>query len=280
MLLPWLFFCFIFAISSFDVHYKSPRLYQAILGISTLVVLILSCAACSSIRIKHTYAEAPRPSWFVFLVITMVDALVMGSVLGNINFETNLQPYYAYQSLNEYYELDPTATMGKELSDAGRINFINTTTLDTGRSMGFMNYDTYCVAPISVRNPDPTMPNAMAIPKLASYDFWAVGLNCCSGTQADFHCGDFSSIVSPSGLRLLRDDQQEFFMLAVRQAQAAYTLQVGNPIFLFYSSDATADMNSFRDEGLKYYLIGMLVHFAWQVLSVVLAAVGFSKLGQ
>lgn len=281
ILLPWIFFCGIFALTSFDLHYTNPRLYQGILGVSSLFVVILICAAGSSLRIKYTYAEAPHPSWFVFLVITMAVALVLGALLGSINFDAHLQPYYSYQSLNKYYAVDPTTTKGQELSDAGRIHFVNDTLLDLSRSMGFMNYDTYCVAPISKRtSSDPRMLSTMAIPKLDSYDFWAVGLNCCSGGQADFQCGEFQGTASPSGLRLLRTDQQEFFQLAVQQAQAAYTIKANSPIFVYYSSDATADMKSFRDEGLKYYLIGMLVHFAWQILSVVLAAVAFSRLEQ
>lgn len=240
---------------------------------SLALVLGLAGAAAHHIWGKHTVEEAQRPSWIVFLAVTMAVALVLGVLLGNINFWTHMKPFYTYESLNEYFAVDPTVTRGQELSDAGRIRFKDGAALDLRRSMGFKNYDTYCVAPVSFRNADGSML------KLPAYDFWAVGLDCCSGSMSDFHCGEFDQPVK-AGLRVLGSAQQDMFQLAVKQAEAAFTIQAKEPIFLYWSGDATAEMNSFRDDGLKYYLLGMLTHFAWQLLSVVLGAIGFSKLGR
>lgn len=50
---------------------------------------------------------------------------------------------------------------------------------------------------------------------LATYDFWAVGLNCCSGVSSDFRCGEFNNQHARSGLRLMRDDQRPFYRQAL-----------------------------------------------------------------
>merc|ERR1719502_2180472 len=70
-----------------------------------------------------------------------------------------------------------------------------------------MNLDLYCVAPIVKGNA-----------QLTSYDFWAVGVNCCSGAQSDFRCGEYTNPHSKSGLRLMKDDQRPFYRLAVQQS--------------------------------------------------------------
>ena len=42
---------------------------------------------------------------------------------------------------------------------------------------------------------------------LSTYDFWAVGVNCC-GAAADFKCGEFSNPKAHAGLRLMSDEQR------------------------------------------------------------------------
>merc|ERR1719428_1211955 len=119
--------------------------------------------------------------------------------------------------------------------------------LDMKKAMGFKNLDLYCVAPIV--NGDN---------QLASYDFWAVGINCCSGVSSDFRCGEFNNPHARSGLRLLRDDQRSFFRLAVQQAEAAYNLKAIHPLFFYWTDDPTSDMQSMLEEGYRFFFIGTL----------------------
>ena len=117
------------------------------------------------------------------------------------------------------------------------------------RSMAFKNVDTYCVAPVSVLQgrlwllPQfsqilcrVSMPGGVVLP-LETYDFWAIGMDCCSVNAADFHCGtglgwilsvrpekaklaggEVGNFKAHSGLRLLDDRQRSFYRLAVEQA--------------------------------------------------------------
>lgn len=274
LILPWGLFCLMYAVMSFQIHYLKPWLCYMLAGCGLIVVL--ACAGLAlRIAMKKLQADQNRePNWFIFLFLTMLVGWILGVVLGDLNFWTNMQPYYDYTNLNEYSLVNPATMRGQQLMDGGRVQFENSSALDLRRSMGFRNLDVYCVAPITVRSSA-----AGILLPLASYDFWAVGLGCCSGNTADFACGEFNNPNAHGGLRLLHDDQRPFYRLAVQQAESAYNIKANHPLFFYWTEDPTAEMTSFRDEGYKYYLIGMLLHFAWQILCVGLAAAGFARLG-
>merc|ERR1719375_412849 len=137
--------------------------------------------------------------------------------------------------------------------------------------MAFKNLDVYCVAPIV---------NGLTRKKNNSifYDFWAVGLNCCSGVPGDFNCGEYSNKQASSGLRVMRDDQREFYRLAVKQAEAAYDLKAKHPLFFYWMEDTGAEIAAYFDEGFKYYMFGLVTFFAFMLFFVIVAAAFFSKM--
>jgi len=284
LLLPWLLFCLVYAALSFEWHYTSPGLCWALVIVALLPVLVCGAMALANSWRKAARAllggppsdEAPRaPSWVTFLFVSSLAAWLLAVLLGNLNYATNLQPFYDYTNLNVYREVDPARMQGAQMMDAGRVSFTNNSVLDLRKSMGFKNLDTYCVAPITVKSKSTGEQLS-----LQSYDFWAVGLDCCQGNLADFHCDEFDNPSAHSGLRLLTDDQRPFYRLAVQQAEAAYAIKAQHPLFFYWSQDAVAEMDQFRDEGYKYFLIGMLVHFGWQIITVALAVAAFAKIGQ
>merc|ERR1719443_992372 len=116
--------------------------------------------------------------------------------------------------MNSYPSVNPATKRGQQMMDSGRVYFAPGTALDVKKSMGFKNHDTYCVAPIT-----------NGCDKLPTYDFWAVGVNCCNGASTAFRCGDFNNPHARSGLRVIREDQHPFFRLAVKQAEAAYNIK-------------------------------------------------------
>jgi len=77
----------------------------------------------------------------------------------------------------------------------------------------------------------------------------------------------------------MRDDQRPFFRLAVQQAEAAYNIKATHPLFFYWMQDPVAEMNSYRDDGFKYYLLFVFTHFAFNLFCVVVSVMMFSKSG-
>jgi len=192
--LPWFLFSAIYAITSFTFHYQHPTL-------TWVIVLIGFGASIATGFLAYRAKKRDRdPSWYTFAALAFFLAVVLAAVFGDMNFWYNMQPFYDIENLNTYPSVNPAREKGQQLMDAGRVYFADGTGLDMKKAMGFKNLDLYCVAPIVNGNN-----------QLASYDFWAVGINCCSGVSSDFRCGEFNNPHARSGLRLMRDDQRPFW---------------------------------------------------------------------
>eukprot|EP00929_Paragymnodinium_shiwhaense_P122286 TRINITY_DN94932_c0_g1_i1.p1 TRINITY_DN94932_c0_g1~~TRINITY_DN94932_c0_g1_i1.p1 ORF type:complete len:313 (+),score=76.10 TRINITY_DN94932_c0_g1_i1:182-1120(+) len=263
ILFPWLLFCVIFAVMSFYLHYQHPTM-------AWLIVLgaygVVGVSGFLAFRAKQKQLD---PMWYTFSTIALFVAVTLAAICGDMNFWFNMQPFFDIENLNTYPSVNPAREKGQQLMDAGRVYFAEGTALDMRKAMGFKNLDLYCVAPI-----------VNGQQQLASYDFWAVGINCCSGVSSDFRCGEFNNPQARSGLRLMRDDQRPFYRLAVQQAEAAYNIKATHPLFFYWMQDPVAQMNMYRDDGFKYYLLGIFTHFAFNLFCVICAVVGFSKIGR
>jgi len=261
--LPWFLFSTLFGVMSFTIHYTKPQLAW-ILVLSGFGIAVL--AAFFAYRAK---ARDRDPMWYTYAALQFLIASALAATVGDMNFCYNMQPFYDIENLNTYPSVNPAREKGGQLMDAGRVYFADGTGLDMQKAMGFKNLDLYCVAPI-----------VNGKQQLASYDFWAVGINCCSGVSSDFRCGEFNNPHARSGLRLMRDDQRPFFRLAVQQAEAAYNLKATHPLFFYWMQDPVTEMNNYRDDGFKYFLLGVFTYFAFNLFCVVAAVVGFSKIGR
>lgn len=274
LFLPWTLFSVIYAVISFSIHYTQPLLTYFVVFMGLVAVVATGALAFDAARKKATNDSRREPTWYIFTFGTTGIAWFLALIGGDINFFHNMQPFYDLMNLNVYPSVDPARMRGQQLMDAGRIIFTEDAKLDVTKSMGFKNLDIYCVAPITIGNASvPYMP-------LATYDFWAVGVNCCSGDKADFHCGDFANPRAHAGLRLMRDDQRAFFRLAVQQAEAAFNIKGTHPLFFHWMQDPMMAVNLYQDEGFKFYLLGMFSHFTFQLFLVTSAVLAFSKMGQ
>jgi hypothetical protein len=278
-------FSLLFALRSFSFHYQQPSLTRLIAGLGLVAIVgggILAAGGgargekpetdarifgreASSSSLGGSRDARPRAGG-IFIFATCLLAWVLAVVGGDVNFYKNMQPFYDILNLATYPAVDPSQTPGQQVMDAGRIVFTPSATLDLNKAMGFKNLDTYCVAPITVGN------SSAGLTPLAAYDFWAVGINCCSGDQGDFHCGEFNNRHAHAGLRLLREDQRAFFRLAVQQAEASLGIKAEHPIFLHWLEDPSTEVIAYHQRGLQTFYGGMLGHFILQVLLVTVSA--------
>lgn len=116
--------------------------------------------------------------------------------------------------------------------------------------MAYHKSSTWCVAPIISADGAP----------LASYDFWAVGKDCCSTRPGDFSCGVVysswaSGAASPAGLRVLDDGEIAGYKLALEQATAAYKIQSTHAIFLYMQKKPYLQIKSYFNHGKIFALV-------------------------
>lgn len=270
---PWLYFCALYAVVAFGLHFTRPVFmwFTVFVGFGTILLCFIG-AAWLAVEARRRGDADREPTWMLFVSLSMVLAFVAGIVLGNTNFNTYMKEYYELNNLNVYKQVNPATARGQTLMDAAQMEFTNNTILDVRRSMGFKNLDIYCVAPIVPANEAGPLP-------MESYDFWAVGLDCCSTGMADFHCGEYDSPGrSHGGLRVMEDEHRAFFRLAVQQAETAYNIKATHPLFLYWVRDPAGEMEQYRDEGYMWYFLGMIFHFLFQLVSVAFAARAFSKM--
>lgn len=272
LFIPWCVFVTELYVLSFSVHYKQPLLCWSVVFLGLLASSVCGIYAWEQHRHSKASTDAGRgPSWLLFLFASMVLAWVLAVCAGLVNFSANLQRYYSMADLNAYHDVDPARVRGQQLMDAGVVTFAEGTKLEVGRSMGFRSSEMYCVAPISLGSNSST--------QMATYDYWAVGMGCCSGYQADFHCAGFNDPHARGGLRLMNDDVRPYFRLAVQQAEATYKIKAAHPLFFSWVLDAPAEVETWRETGNRFFLAGVWSHFLLQAFAVAAAGFYFAKLG-
>lgn len=261
--LPWLVFTATMAILSFGVNYSRPVLAHS-LALGGFFLAIVSYLMGRRARQLH----ACEGMWYKFTSIAFFFAALIGCFLGDLNYRYNMEVYYDLTNLNSYPSVDTNHDRGQEIMDAGRVYFVDGTALDLRKAMSFKNVDQYCVTPI-----------ATGLMQPPTYDFWAVGVNCCNGPGSAFQCGEYNNPYARSGLRLVHDYERQFFRLAVQQAEAQYNIKAMHPLFFYWMQDPVMEINRYRDAGYKFYVFGTITHFALNLLAVVAATIGFSKIG-
>jgi len=261
--LPPLIFSCICSVMSFSVHYTHARRAWSVVAFFTFVAFVVLSDAVR----MHSRRERD-PQWHAFSSLSLFAAVLVATIVGDTNFVYNMQAYYDILNLNVYPSTNPAIASGQEMMDAGRVYFSDGTTLDMTKAMSFQESDLYCVAPII---------NGESMP--SGYDFWAVGVNCCNPVSSDFRCGQFNNPAARSGLRLMDAEQKPYFRLAVQQATEAYHIRAPHPLFFEWMQDPTNELEKYLETGWKWYLVSIFTFFAINTFAVIIAVVGFSRMG-
>lgn len=267
-LAPWLLFTMLFGLLSFPIHYTNPGVVYLICVLGLAAVIGVAVYAYLRRTAQNATAEV-EPSWLIFLVLALVIAWMVGVALGVLNYTVNTLPYQQMTHLNSYVDVDPASYRGAQLMDAGSVIFTETSRLDLAKSMGFKNQETYCVAPIVQGNET-----------MASYDFWAVGSDCCSGRKNDFHCEGAKNPRVHSALRLIPSSSRPFYRLAVQQAEATYKIRAQHPLFFQWVQDPLERIESWKDAAANAFLTGMFSFLLFQAFLVAVATLFFSRMGK
>merc|ERR550514_1942686 len=152
--------------------------------------------------------------------------------------------------------------------DAGQVNFVPKSVVDLTKSVGLKDSSTYCVAPITLKGAT-----------LASYDFWVVGTNCCSGNgETDFRCAPEATGEVLSGIRWVSQYERPFFRLAVQQAQSTHNIKSIHPLFSEWVQDPMFAKEQRKKQAYRFAFLAIIIHFVVQSSLVGLVASCYSKL--
>uniref|UniRef100_A0A7S4RK31 Uncharacterized protein n=1 Tax=Alexandrium monilatum TaxID=311494 RepID=A0A7S4RK31_9DINO len=256
VLTPCVVFTAVCALLTFSIHFYQPHLSRFLCAAFLAAVLLLGYMAYLS-HTREGTARGGTPARLTFLFATSLLGWLAGLVSGQLNYSANMYPYFDVTELNIYTSVDPSVSQGQRLMDLGRVMFLPGSHLDLTKVMSFRSSRMYCIAPVTVGSSG----------NLSSYDFWAAGVDCCSG-KADFRCGEYRNPHARAGLRLVHGSQHDFFRLAVQQAEATYKIRAPHPIFLHWVQDPIAEIHAYQDEGCKNFLLSICSFFVFQLFAV------------
>jgi len=229
---PCTVFVVTFYLMSFNIHYSYPNVTYLLCVALLFIPLGFGALTFNAAR-KKQEGLSVEPTWFFFLFATCFCAWGAGLLLGEYNYTARMLAYFDRKNLRRAGGIVPGQHQGEQLMDVSEMFFKSGAHVAKRLSYAYKNTDTYCVAPI-VAGDDA---------KLASYDFWAVGVNCCF-TQGDFSCGNMFDPKVRAGLRWWGDAEQQKFSMAVAQAKEAYGIQADHPLFFTWTENPTAEVNA------------------------------------
>lgn len=262
---PWLVFICCCGLTGFWLMYKDSRIVKAAL---LNVFMLWLCAAMFAYRARKDINE---PSWYTYLALMLGLAAAGGVASGLSIFFSFSKPYYDVSNLKVAHNLDVGRELGQNLMDAGIAYFAHGNRLAPLKSWHFKHRTLYCVAPI-VSNDTKA--------ETGTYDFWAVGEDCCAVEAPDFRCGAWANPAARSGIRVLDSQDLMYYRLAVKQAETLYGIVATHPIFFTWVQDPVAEINSWSLQAYKNYVFLVALAFVASLICLVGVTAKFAWIGR
>lgn len=265
LFLPWGVFVFCCGISSFWMAYMHA------LAVKILLALIFIGWFTTAVLAIIARFRDPDPTWYTYLCIVVGLAALFGTSSGQSNFTAFSEPYFKLHDLKTVSGIDPTATPGENVMDAGVIHFAPGTHMDGLKTWHFMYKRMYCVAPLV---------NNGSTPLGLNYDYWIVGKDCCAMAASDFRCGAWGSLQAQGGYRVINEGDLTFYRLAVQQAESLYDIRASNPVFLVWSANPSAAIEGWNQQAFQSYLLQVGFAFVFCFFFMAMASCRFAWVGR
>mmetsp|Transcript_34708 Transcript_34708/g.73897 ORF Transcript_34708/g.73897 Transcript_34708/m.73897 type:complete len:392 (+) Transcript_34708:80-1255(+) len=167
------------------------------------------------------------PLWNCLVVLLSASG---GTSFGHFQWFSELKPYREVKGLQSYKDVNPAVVPGVQIQDAGLVEFSDGVDIDRAKGGCFVGGGhTYCVAPILYSGALHT--GLGNTPTFGSYDYFAVGVDCCSCPNQDFRCGEWKNPLANGGIRSLDFRSRPFFRLAVDDWSATFMKEAKDPLF-------------------------------------------------
>jgi hypothetical protein len=259
----------------------SPRFYRRNAAIIWGPVLSIVLSGLISSLAYSRWRKEKVARGFISLAICCWLATIFSSINGDKTFWGYMFNYFNYQDLAEYINIDPNYDQGQSYMDIGQIYFKESTYIATNKAIAFQNNGIYCAAPI-VRQPIENQAGDNAVelqgelitPPSGTFDFWAVGTNCCDQTGENFKCGSVGHPQARSGIRMLRDDIRPFFFMAVQEWQGKLGLMAKHPLFFYWTVDPLFEVGQYKMKADERYNMHLLLFIFWNI--IISGAVSFT----
>lgn len=258
---PWAIFSATCALTTFSLRHRQPELARALTRLMAFALALVFLRALGAARAGT--GGKRRAAWSLVLALSLLVAFGAGLLAGDWIFSTYTEIFYTVLGMNTYYDVNPSTTTVGSLMDGARFTFSNGSKVDVARAIGFMNKETYCVAPI-VKGGNQSE---------GTFDFWAVGKNCCSGRVGDFgRCAEYRDPSVHAGLLLMEEELRPSYRLAVQQAEVTFNIRAAHPTFFTWLADPDTELRRYEEKGYQSFGTALLIFLVFQGIVAGIAA--------